>query len=83
MFQPYIKGGAAYIVKKQVVQIAGSTPYDVSPSPGWGPSYGVGAKLMVTDSLAIKASYDAVHTPVDDHTYADDITARAGVSWIF
>lgn len=82
-FQPYVKGGMAYITKKQVVQIGNDIPFDVSPKPAWAPSYGIGAKFMLTDSFAIKASWDAVHTPIDDSTFADDITARAGISWIF
>ena len=83
MFQPYVKGGAAYIKKKQVIQIDNDAPFDASPSPGWAPSVGVGAKFMLSDSFGIRASYDAVRTPIDDNTSADDLTGRVGLSWIF
>ncbi|MFN7730222.1 MAG: outer membrane protein [Bdellovibrio sp.] len=82
-FQPYIKGGAAYIKKKQVVQIDNDVPFQMEPKPGFAPSYGFGMKFLLSESFAIKASYDAVRTPIDDSTAVDDITGRVGVSWIF
>lgn len=82
-FQPYVKGGIAYITKDQVVQVGNNAPFSIHPAPAWAPSYGIGAKFMLTDSFAIKVSWDAVHTPIDDSTYADDVTGRAGISWIF
>lgn len=82
-FQPYIKGGAAYIKKKQVVQIDNDIPFSIEPKPGLAPSYGIGMKFLLSESFAIKASYDAVRTPIDDDSMVDDITGRIGVSWIF
>ena len=82
-FQPYVKGGAAYIKKKQVVQIGNLAPFEVQPKPGWAPSYGIGAKLLVTETMAIKFSYDAVRTPIDDSAAVDDVTGRVGLSWMF
>jgi hypothetical protein len=82
-FQPFVKGGAAYIKKRQVVQIDNDVPFEVSPSPGWAPSYGAGLKILISDAFAIRGSYDAVRTPIDDSNSVDDITGRVGVSWIF
>lgn len=81
--QPYIKGGAAYIKKKQVVKIDTTTSDPVEPKPGWAPAYGVGMKILLSDSFAIKMSYDTVQTPIDDNTTANDINGRVGLSWIF
>lgn len=81
--QPYVKGGAAYIKKRQVVQIDNDPPFEVSPTPGVAPSYGIGLKLLISETMSIKTSYDAVRTPIDDNASADDITGRVGLSWIF
>jgi opacity protein-like surface antigen len=81
-FQPYIKGGAAYIRKKQVVQDDGQVPNEAVPPAGVAPSYGVGLKFFITESLAIRAGYDVLRTPIDNDSKVDDITGRLGLSWI-
>jgi len=81
-FQPFIKGGAAYIRKKQVVQDDGQPANEAVPTPGVAPSYGVGLKYFLTESLAIRAGYDVIRTPIDSSTTVDDITGRVGLSWI-
>jgi opacity protein-like surface antigen len=81
-FQPYIKGGAAYIRKKQVVQDDGQPANEAVPPAGVAPSYGVGLKFFITESLAIRAGYDVLRTPIDDNSKVDDITGRLGLSWI-
>ncbi len=83
MFQPFLKAGVAYISKKQQVQIDSNFPYEVRPTPGYGPSIGLGAKFFVTDQLSFRMSYDVVRTPIDNGATADDITGRAGISWLF
>lgn len=82
-FQPYIKGGVAYISKRQEVQVDGDFPFEQRPTPGLGPSVGVGTKIFMTDSLSLRLSYDLVRTPIDGNTTADDINGRAGISWMF
>ncbi len=83
IFQPFIKGGAAYMKKKQVVQIDNDPPFEITPKPGFAPSYGIGAKFLLSEAFAIKFSYDAVRTPVDENNSVDDINGRVGVSWLF
>lgn len=83
VFQPYVKGGAAYIKKKQVASIDGTYSPAVEPTPGFAPAYGVGAKILISDSFAIKLSYDTVQTPVDDTNTANDINGRVGLTWMF
>lgn len=82
-FQPYIKGGAAFIKKKQQVQIGGDFPFEISPQPGWGPSVGIGTKIFLTENLSLRLSYDVVRTPIEGSATADDATGRAGISWMF
>lgn len=83
LFQPFVKGGIAYISKTQTVQIDGDFPFEIHPTPGWGPSIGIGSKIFVTESLSLRLSYDIVRTPIDNSTTADDATGRAGISWMF
>jgi opacity protein-like surface antigen len=80
--QPYIKGGAAYVKKRQVIQAFGQPASEILPSPGVAPSYGAGFKFFLTESLALRAGYDVIHTPIDDNTKVDDIAGRIGLSWI-
>lgn len=82
-FQPYIKGGVAFINKKQRIQIDGDFPFEVSPQPGMGPSVGIGTRVFVTEALSLRLSYDIVRTPIDGNATADDATGRAGISWMF
>lgn len=81
--QPYVKGGMAYISKRQEVQIDSTTPYTVEPKPGWGPSVGIGVKYFLTENLSLRVSLDSVRTPIDGDATADDVSGRAGVSWLF
>jgi hypothetical protein len=81
-FQPYIKGGGAYVRVKQVVQDQRDNPWEILYS-GPSPSYGVGFKFFLTEAFALRVSYDAIETPVNNDTKVTDITGRVGVSWMF
>lgn len=80
--QPYIKGGAAYVKKRQVIQAYGQPASEITPAPGVAPSYGAGFKFFLTESLALRAGYDVIHTPIDESTKVDDIAGRIGLSWV-
>jgi len=82
MLQPYLKTGAALLKVKQVVQDEGANPWEILYS-GLSPSYGAGLKIFVTQAFALRVSYDAIETPVNNATKVTDITGRMGVSWIF
>lgn len=82
-FQPFIKGGAAYIQKKQTISDGFSSPYEVNPKPGVAPSYGVGFKLKLTDTFSLTGGIDAWQTPLDDGSKNEDMASRVGISWIF
>jgi hypothetical protein len=83
VFQPFIKGGAAYIKKKQVVQDEGSPSFTIEPDAGVAPSYGVGFKLKLSEQLNFTGVADVWQTPLDDGTKTNDIATRLGFSWIF
>ena len=80
--QPYIKAGAAYIVKDQVVKYLNASAIEIPRSAGWAPSYGAGLKIALTERFAIKLSYDLWKTPLSDGTNSDDTSFKAGLSWI-
>jgi len=82
-FQPYIKAGCGYVNKNQTTQIDNNPPFTVGPFNGLAPDYGIGLKYFVTDSVAIKMGYDVVITPIDNNNTAQDVSGRAGLSWIF
>lgn len=81
-FQPFIKGGGAYVKIKQVVQDDNNNPWEITYS-GMSPSYGVGFKFFITQAFAFRASYDAIETPVNDNVKVTEISGRVGVSWMF
>jgi hypothetical protein len=83
VFQPYLKGGTAYIIKKQVVTDEGNPSFEINPNPGLAPSYGIGFKIKFTDTLALTTGIDVWQTPLDDGTKTNDIASRSGISWIF
>lgn len=80
-FQPFLKAGYANINRKQVLQNEGDPPSPSSNS-GNAPSYGVGLRYSLTDSIGIKMSYDILQTPVGDGQKTDDVNSRVGLSWI-
>jgi hypothetical protein len=82
-FQPYFKGGTAYITKKQTVTDDGQQAFEINPQPGLAPSYGFGLKIKFTDALALTTGFDIWQTPVDDGGKTNDSATRSGITWIF
>lgn len=80
LFQPFIKGGAAYVKRRQVVQDDNNNPWEVTYS-GTSPSYGLGAKFFFTERFSVRASYDIIQTPVDGSTKVNDVNGRIGLTW--
>lgn len=81
MIQPYVKAGAAYIKKNQVVKYLNAAAISVPESSGWAPSYGLGLKIALTQTFNLKLSYEAWQTPLSDGTHSEDNTFKAGLSW--
>ncbi len=82
-FQPYVKGGVARITRKQEVKVDDLETFTVDPSPVVVPSYGLGLKMLLTETFSVKISYDAWKTPLEEGGSTDDASLRAGLSWIF
>ncbi|MCC6276386.1 MAG: outer membrane beta-barrel protein [Oligoflexia bacterium] len=93
-FRPYIKGGAAYVVKdlRTYVPIPGSNPTSyqtiIVKTYGVTPTAGVGFKLMLGQQFAIKMGAEGSITPSggsnsnsSETTY--DLSLSAGISFLF
>lgn len=81
-FQPYLKGGAAVIRRKQTVKYSTLNTAILEPETSTAPSYGVGFKLNLTDTFGIKIAYDAWKTPVGGGVFSNDDSVRVGVTWM-
>lgn len=79
-FQPFVKGGVAYIQKKQTTQDDGTPSFDTIPSPGYVPSYGVGMKIRLTENFGLTTSLDVWR---DSATATNDLASRTGITWMF
>lgn len=80
MFQPYIKGGTAYIAKKKQIRYANADTIDIPTKDGFAPSYGVGLKFKLSERFSAKVGYDVWQTPLDDGSTTDDTSFKAGIS---
>jgi outer membrane protein W len=85
--RPYVKAGAGYIMRKRLVDQYQNLPASILDQPtGAVPSAGFGLKLSLTKSLSLKAGVEAwTSRPlVGGQTNPDlDVSARAGLSWLF
>lgn len=83
-FQPYVKIGGGYLKKDDFEQVgAGNDVNLISHSEGLVPSGGVGFRLMMTKTFAIKFGLDAWTTPLHQDPVVVDFAGYAGVSWLF
>ncbi len=80
-FQPYIKGGAAYIQKKAIIKYSNADAFEIPTKDGLAPSYGIGLKYKLSDRLSIRAGYDVWKTPLDDGTSTNDTAFKSGLNW--
>lgn len=82
-FQPYVKGGTAYIEKRiyRKTAITGTEP--ISNEPGFVPSAGVGFRIKFTNTLALKVGVDGWSSPIGREPKTLDYAGRAGISWMF
>lgn len=79
-FQPFIKGGIAYIEKRQITQDDGTPSFQTNPKPGYVPSYGVGLKIKLTQNFGLSTSLDVWK---DEATSTNDLASRTGITWMF
>lgn len=89
-FKPYVKFGAAYVIKS-LREIFPQLPAVTVDTQGVAPSAGLGFKYMVSQQVAIKAGFDISTSPIfmettnspDPNTVTYDISASAGLSFFF
>jgi hypothetical protein len=82
ILQPYTRVGAAYIQRRQEVQIGDDIPFSVSPRNATAPSAGLGLRIVIGEQFGIRMAVDTVQTPVDENSYVYDFTARVGITWM-
>jgi len=83
LFQPFIKGGAAQITRRQEIK-DGSFPAQIlEPDVAVAPSYGLGIKIALTESFGLKASYSVWQTPIGGGAKTNDDAISAGITWMF
>ncbi len=84
MFQPYVKGGAAWVDKKiykeDSIQIQLQSKTDKSDAV---PSWGAGFRLFITQNISFKVSYDRWRTGKSGNSDIWDDAVRAGLSVMF
>ena len=83
MFQPYIKLGGGYLKKEVFQRIGEGDTTLVTRQEGAVPSGGIGFRLMVTHSLALKVGLDSWTTPPSQQPVTVDYAGSLGVSWLF
>jgi len=82
-FQPYIKIGGGYLKKEDFEQVGGGDTDLISEDEGLVPSGGVGFRLLITKTFAIKFGLDAWTTPLQESPVVVDFAGYAGISWMF
>ena len=81
--QPYIKLGGALIQRRQEVQIDNDIPFIVTPIDAFSPSGGIGLRIIFSERLALRMSYELVQTPLESGQSLFDSSGRAGLTWMF
>jgi hypothetical protein len=83
LFQPYIKGGAAQISRRQEIKDGNFPTQILAPDVAVAPSYGVGLKIALTETFGLKVSYSVWQTPIGGGAKTNDDAVSAGVTWMF
>jgi hypothetical protein len=82
-FQPFIKGGIAYVMKKLTIQDEGQPAFSIDPKSALSPSYGLGLKFKLSEAFSLSVGADVWQTPLEDGTTTSDLASRAGLSFAF
>lgn len=80
--QPYLKLGAAYIIKDITFQVPRVDPIKTKKE-GLSPSAGAGLKLMLSKTFGIRAGFDVTASPLNSNEVTYDFNGTAGVSILF
>jgi outer membrane protein W len=89
-FRPYFKGGGNYILSKIIVdqyRLADGTLFPantIEDTPGLVPSFGLGFRLGLTETLSLKIGVDGwTSRPTNNPPVTVDWFGRVGLSWFF
>ncbi|MFK8138632.1 MAG: outer membrane beta-barrel protein [Bdellovibrionales bacterium] len=80
IFKPFVKIGMAEIDKKQEYKESGESPI-IATSNGTNLTGGIGFKYHLTQTLALKFSYDLWMGPIDADSPTTDTNFKLGISW--
>lgn len=83
MFQPFVKGGIAYLVRKQEIKDGTMQTQPLPVDEAYVPNYGFGIKIDLTDSFGMKIAYSVWQTPIGGGAKTNDDAVSAGVTWKF
>jgi len=83
LFQPFIKGGAAQISRRQEIKDGNFPTQVLEPDVAVAPSYGLGLKIALTETFGLKASYSVWQTPIGGGAKTNDDAISAGITWMF
>jgi hypothetical protein len=83
LFQPFIKGGAAQISRRQEIKDGNFDTQTLAPDVAIAPSYGLGIKIALTETFGLKASYSVWQTPIGGGAKTNDDAISAGLTWMF
>lgn len=81
-FQPYIKVGMAKRTQ-DIVFIQDNIRTEFDQSEGKYLSYGVGFKVMLTQTISLKLGYNSFKGPLGEDSQSTDDSYRGGLSWLF
>jgi hypothetical protein len=83
MFQPFLKGGMAYLVRKQEIKDGTMETQTLPIDVAYVPNYGLGMKVELTESFGLKIAYSVWQTPIGGGAKTNDDSLSAGVTWRF
>ncbi|MCB0415811.1 MAG: outer membrane beta-barrel protein [Bdellovibrionales bacterium] len=81
--QPFVKAGAATIVRKNFYSTDSIPELETPGYSGTVPSVGVGVKIQLTKTFSIKAGLDGWSIDNSKPLNEWDHAGRVGVSWLF
>ncbi len=82
--QPFIRGGGLHLFKKMYEEFYDGSVYQYGDTVNAiVPSYGGGVNIHLTQTFAIKATYDRWESGVNGQSGIWDDAFRVGVSWFF
>lgn len=80
-FRPYVKFGAARLVRSQKYEVEGVQPTAPITKEGVSPSAGLGFRILLGQGFSFKFGLDAAPSPTENSKI--DLYGNAGISFLF